>query len=427
MARAFLTRFFLFILVILGIPAVTTFGFSITLYPPQYALIHTEGDVGVINQNQNSGRFRLGNLPKGILPGYFSVDHPEVDSVWTDSLYQTEPVFLIPGTLIQLPDKSIVEFVAQTPEHLVVRAGGKVSFLPKETVFAAAETVLPQRSVVLRGPSKLKSVQWSAVVSSIFSGIGYSIQLGAADTPAVLSAFLTMTNQSDLDIQNAQVDIKVGGTLFESSPAPRPMEAGLRMKADAFQAVNAGEIQYFYSSPIPVSVSRNSSVQIRLFSDAKIRPQTIYRFVTGEASSGRPIQLDRELMFQNKTGFPLAPGPVQIIAGNKLVSVGNMQATPVDSEARIGYGKAFEVAGTRKIVSVKDDETGRIETIEIGLINTSAKAATVEILETYWGNWEVVRASTGYRRISPNQLMVDYRLGPKQGDTITLVIRYLNK
>jgi hypothetical protein len=113
------------------------------------------------------------------------------------------------------------------------------------------------------------------------------------------------------------------------------------------------------------------------------------------------------------------------MSDQRLVAVGTLPETGAEGDLRIPYGNAIDVMGTRKVVSTNTVDNIRTETIEINIINGSSKLAPVEVVETYWGNWEVVRASQGYRRAGSNQIIFEPRLGPKTAETITVTVKFV--
>ena len=276
----------------------------------------------------------------------------------------------------------------------------------------------PRRSALIYGTQSLgPNPKWSAVLHSLPSTVSYVLTLGSINS--TLSGILNISNRSEIDLLDAKVEVKIGDGLFSDSGA-RPML--MKTMSDSTTVTAGGPSHYFYSLTAPVTLLANQVVNIPIFTYDRIRALTIFRFDGGQwGNTDSPVQLNQELVFQNTTGFPIAPGSVQIVADGRLIAVGSIGSIQGDGEARIHFGTAIDVTATRKIFA-SVVEKFRQETIEINLTNASSKLAIIETTEPCWGTTEIAHASQGYTRLN-NRIKFESRLGPKEGQTISVTFR----
>jgi len=344
---------------------------TIILYPPDYALITQPTRPTVTAKG-----LVFAPLPAGIMPQYFSIQG-------------------VSGPI------SLSGFVSTDNSNIHT-----TSPLP--------------RMAIVSGVAFSTPTQWSSVVNSLPSSVTYALILGP--TLSTFNAILNVSNRSEMSFSEAKVEIKIGDGLFAASgPGPRPM----MMKAIADMSVvgTSGPSHYFYALTQPVTIPINDTVNIPLFSYDRLRVNRICKFDGGRwGNTEFPVQLDQELRFQNTTGYPIAPGTVQIMSEGRLVAIGSIDAIRDDGLARVQIGPAIDVTATRKSTSTQAEKS-RLETIEIQLSNASNKVATIESIEPYWGTVEVLSASQGYKRTA-NRIQFETRLGPKEVQTIALTLKY---
>ncbi len=276
----------------------------------------------------------------------------------------------------------------------------------------------PRRSAIIYGsPSLRPNPKWSAVLNSLPSTVSYVLTLGSINS--TLSGILNISNRSEIDFFDAKVEVKIGDGLFSDSGAQPVL---LRTMSDSSTVTTGGPSHYFYSLTAPVNIPANQIVNVPIFSHDRIRVVTIFRFDGDRwGNTDSPVQLDQELVFQNTTGYPITPGPVQVVADGRLVAIGSVGSVRGDGEARVRFGTAIDVTATRKVVPSMVEKS-REETIEINLTNASSKLAIIETTEPCWGTTKIVRASQGYTRLN-NRIKFESRLGPKEGQTISITLR----
>ena len=393
---------------------------SIILYPTTHALITSKAKFSKISEKTTV----VYGLPRGLIPAYFSVNAPEAALLELRGIQPIDFYDALIGKKVTIANQDY-EFLGTTPDHIVVKSGEKTLFFSKNTPLQSSEksvTNLRQATVYGVVPTDMT---WSGVVDTLPSQMTYVLTLGPIYS--FLNAAVQIQNQTDMTFDHAKIEIKVGGRLFETGGgSPHPMAMMKMAQMDASSVVTAGDVQFYYSVPGTVSLPADATVVVPVFQTNRLRPQTIYRLDCSRFNPDTPeLQLQRQLLCKNNSGYPLAAGTVQIMSDQRLVAVGTLPETGAEGDLRIPYGNAIDVMGTRKVVSTNTVDHIRTETIEINIINGSSKLAPVEVVETYWGNWEVVRASQGYRRAGSNQIIFEPRLGPKTAETITVTVKFV--
>ena len=99
--------------------------------------------------------------------------------------------------------------------------------------------------------------------------------------------------------------------------------------------------------------------------------------------------------------------------------------TPAGEKIKILSGTAFDLVGDRTRVShtrVSRNVTEDAYTISIR--NRGQKPATVTVVETLYGNWEITAKSAAFRRKDADTIEFDLAVPPGQSASMNYTVRF---
>lgn len=257
-----------------------------------------------------------------------------------------------------------------------------------------------------------KSVNWTA---------DYVLTLPAEDAAAELSSWMTITNNSGIGFENAQVQL-VAGQLHQAAQAPRPM---FRAQAMAVGGVAAPEVEqeslseyHLYTIGRRVTLPNNDSKQIAFLRAGGIRTEKTYEIngqqfyyyspYQGGQPGKEPVQA--HLKFKNSDanslGVPLPAGVVRVYQADskgrlQFAGEDRIAHTPKDETVNLYIGNAFDVTAERKqtdfVVLGKEVYESAFQ---ITIRNHKTQPITVEVNEPVGGQWTVLQSNFKYEKTS---------------------------
>jgi hypothetical protein len=256
-----------------------------------------------------------------------------------------------------------------------------------------------------------KSLSWNA---------DYVLTLPADGSPADLSSWVTITNNSGAGFRNAQLQL-VAGQLHQATPAPRPL---VRMEMGAAKAMIAGISEealseyHLYTIERRVTLPDNSSKQIAFISARDIKVEKTYE-INGQASyyfspyqGGEPAKepVEAHLKFKNSEanslGKPLPAGIVRVYQADskgqtQFVGEDRIHHTPKDETLNLNIGNAFDVTAERKQTDFQTLGQNFYESaFQITIRNHKKQPITVEVNEPFSGDWNILNSTFKYEKTS---------------------------
>ena len=243
----------------------------------------------------------------------------------------------------------------------------------------------------------------------------YVMVVGADDKVGDLNGWVTLTNQSGTDYENAELKLVAGDvqrvqsqvmTLDESGFGPN--DATIRTRPNFKEE---GFFEYhLYTLQRPTTLLDKEQKQVTLLEghDIGIDKKLIfwgaeyyYRGNYGQVVSNQKVgvYLDIKNSEKNHLGMPLPKGTVRVYKADKsgakqFIGEDRIDHTPRDEEIRIKMGEAFDVVGDRKQMEWNAIGSCTSESaFEIELRNHKDTAEKVEIYEPIGGDWEMVQSS----------------------------------
>lgn len=227
-----------------------------------------------------------------------------------------------------------------------------------------------------------------------------------------LRAMASLNNWSGMDYTNARISL-IAGTVNRAPQAPRTERSMMAMDAAPAPAPIPevlGDL-YRYTLPGQVDLPRDSMRQVQLFEDCDVPVSMRYRL------SGQPniyyspnfpeqtLQVDSYVDFENgdaqRPGSPMPAGTIRVYLESpqskalSFIGEDRITHTPEQATVSLKIGQAFDIQGSRRQVSFRQlpveqpYRQHREVELETRLSNAKNVAVTVEVLETFTGEWEL--------------------------------------
>ncbi|BCS88285.1 DUF4139 domain-containing protein [Pseudodesulfovibrio sediminis] len=264
-----------------------------------------------------------------------------------------------------------------------------------------------------------KGVSLSYLMGGLNWRADYTMTVDKDGARAAIDAWATVTNTSGKMFKSADVRLvagEVSRALGKRMTRNAPVMAMESMDMDAVPAPASEESfsQYHvYAIDRAISLPANGTKQVGLFSAPAV---AVSQELTSRFSSGPSVRrgemkqpVESALIFtntkQNGLGVPMPEGLVRVFMptsdGNNLlageVAVGHKAE---GKEVRLVLGRSFDVNVER--VQKNYEKIGKnafTMTWEITATNGNAKPQDLKLLDSFPGDWEVIKADVPYSKV----------------------------
>lgn len=249
----------------------------------------------------------------------------------------------------------------------------------------------------------------------------YVLVLGADESGADLSGWVTLDNRSGATFRNARLKLVAGDVnrirddLGRRGYPAAAKAAGMSEAAAQFKESELFEY-HLYSLERPTDVKNNQSKQVGLLAAEDVPVKKEYVFYgadyyyrahhTGDIVRNQKVPVF--LLFRNdkasRLGMPLPKGIVRVYKRDKedalqFVGENSIDHTPKDEKVRLMLGDAFDVVGDRKQTDWKVVSGNTFEaSYEISLRNHKKEGITVRVVEPIPGDWKILESSHAYEK-----------------------------
>lgn len=289
------------------------------------------------------------------------------------------------------------------------------------------------------GPAR-QTIELCYLTRELNWSMDYVLVMNADGDSAQLSGWVTLSNRSGRDYDNAEVELLAGETRANA----RPMLARAYAADAAFEAKGASDADseevfehHLYRLKRPVTLANQQSRQTRLFESATI---PVSRKLVGRASAmpaGReaePIKqkLDVVLSFRNTEalglGLPLPSGTLRAFqaagSSRRMVGEARLDRVAVGSMAELRMGQAFDLNVER--VATAYEKTGKSSykgAWELRVFNARKRPQRIVLQEQLPGKWRIEGASAKWTKTSAGvaEFVLDV---PPTRDGKPLVVTY---
>jgi hypothetical protein len=284
---------------------------------------------------------------------------------------------------------------------------------------------------LLRGGKAAKhKIEASYLTNQITWEADYIAALGADDTKADLSGWVSIDNKSGATYKNATLKLVAGDV---HRVQPKVVYQRAMAMAEAADAAASSQFQeegffeyHLYTLERPATVKSNQTKQMALLAATNIpvvkrltlQGQPTY-FTSGFSPEDElppqkvSVTLEIENAQKNNLGAPLPKGTVRVYKEDKegslqFIGEDSIDHTPKDETVKVKMGEAFDVTGQRKQKDFKIIARGVTEAgWEISLKNHKKEPVTVRVNEPMPGDWEVLSSSQKYEKADAHTLRFD--------------------
>lgn len=324
-------------------------------------------------------------------------------------------VRFVRGTLLSLdpPAVRIDGRVVYTMPGTPAFPDSLVSLAPRVDLTVEAARALPS----LRLAYQVEGLQWRASYALVVprGGAGRGVATGLG----------TIENPGGLSFGGAEVQL-LAGDVRRTDRAVRPVAGGRLVMSEVAVAPRPAEESvgetHLYTLPGTVDLAPGETRTIALFprSEAQVEPEYLLRH-GWYAFQGRQPQPEQDLHAEVsylvrrplRTPFgdtPLPAGVVRVLSpdsGGRLQLLGEVQIqhTPAGRELHLATGTAFDLTAQRTQLSY--EQRGSRESASsyrVQLHNAKSDAATVQVLEQFPGEWEVLSSTVAPERLSSSSV-----------------------
>lgn len=274
----------------------------------------------------------------------------------------------------------------------------------------------------------------------------YQLILNEDMSAAELAAWVTVTNNSEAEFENASLRI-IAGDLNQAPQMYKnaaPVMALSRAMADMAEAAPARGFQqsaaadyYQFELNQPVTLKNHEVKQIQLFKAAIPQVKKIYRVQGGQPvyltyrnpqEQDLPVQV--LVQFDNKSssglGRPLPQGAVRFFNDNRkqqrtYLGEDFVAHTPEGEEIEWQVGSAFDLKAERIQTDYREITRNVRETeFEVRLRNQKNEEVVLEVVENLSGDWTMLDSSQPFEKLNASEIVFKVKVAAGQES----VVRY---
>jgi hypothetical protein len=264
-----------------------------------------------------------------------------------------------------------------------------------------------------------KLPQQDIAVTYITGGIrwnaDYVITLDRSDTLLDIEGYVTLHNQSGTSYNNAQLKLIAGDVHRAPTGGGQEMHkfarAAMMSNADSMQQEAFGDF-HLYKLPRRTTIKDNQSKQVYLLSaqgvqahkEYEYRGQPLYYHHAPLKNQKVGVYLKFKNSETNHLGLPLPAGVIRVYQEDsegalQFAGEDSIAHTPKDEEVTIQLGNAFDIVAERTQTDYQGfGNNGHKAGYEIKIRNHKDSAVTVNVIESFGNNWEILKSSHQYTK-----------------------------
>ncbi|HEY3295900.1 MAG TPA: hypothetical protein VGL38_10715 [bacterium] len=331
---------------------------------------------------------------------------------------------------------------AQPSNQIVVRQddGTLKSILMSDNVAEIRYPTLPEglitkptlRWLVNSDGSGDKEAEVSYLTTGLEWKADYVMLLNEPNTRADLDAWVTLDNTSGASYQNAKLKL-IAGSVHRVQPPQMPMPMMDRMVKSAAPERQFEEQSFFeyhlYTLQRPTDILNNQTKQVSLFPSTTAGIKKVYTYDWQANKDRVGVSAEFENTEANGLGMALPGGRVRVYqksadGSQEFVGEDSMEHTPKNEKVTVTIGNAFDIAAEHNQTNFRRISDRVMETdFEVKLRNHKKEAVQVVVVDHLWGDWEITRSSTEYKKVSANKVEFRVTVEPEHEFSLTYTVR----
>ena len=346
------------------------------------------------------------------------------------------------------------ELVSYNNGNPVLRINGKIdASYPGRIVFNRLPTQLRVKPTLVMNIAANQPGNQDLTLNYLTNGLSwdasYVAQINADNTQMALNGWVTLTNNSGMDYQNAHMQVVAGDVHTVSEPVlmrrsmNKSMAYGDTLAAAAPMTEESIADYHLYTLPRTTDILNNQTKQVSLLSADKIGIRKKYTFNNQlrphtEAKNIKPnVSVQFKNTKENQLGIALPRGVVRLYQADKkgdLIFVGEDRISHVGNleEVNLNMGTAFDISATaRRIQNNEKDEPitqNRVKhisvnTYEIILKNGTKSPVKVEIQEDFTPKARILSETKASKKLSANRYEWSVQIPAEGEEKLTYTVR----
>ncbi|MGN0919475.1 MAG: DUF4139 domain-containing protein [Alphaproteobacteria bacterium] len=331
----------------------------------------------------------------------------------------------------------------------LLKIGGKIeTYYPAQIFFDGVPANLRAEPTLIISALSEHEVSEPVQLDYLTTGMDWSAdyiaRLESDEKQMSLNGFVTLTNRSGTDYNNAALQLVAGkvNTVHEEASyvtlrSPRYKDT-VTMSNVAMEAETLSDF-YLYTVPHKTTLLSNQTKQVALLEGDKIAIQKTYELTdvfpvyADEVQKVKPqIYLAFENSTENQLGMPLPKGVVRLYkqdakGGTQFVGEDRIDHTADKETVRLKMGEAFNLTGEMKRTNYsKISDKIRQASFEITLKNASENPVSMDIKQSFPNGFKVMEQSLIGEKATSNQMKWRVQVPAKEKTTLTYKIRWEN-
>jgi len=332
--------------------------------------------------------------------------------------------------MVMRPDSG-VRFVRGTLLSLdpaAVRIEGRVVYtLPGTPAFPdSLVSLAPQVDLTVESARDLPSLRLAYQLQGLEWRASYALVLPRGGTGrGAVTGVATIENPGALTVRGAEVQL-LAGDVRRAAPAPRAVALPRLMEARAAAAgVSAEEAvgeTHVYTLPGTVDLAPGETQTVALFAraEAPVEPEYLlrhnwYAFQSRQPQGEQDLHPEVSYLVRRAArtpvgDVPLPAGTVRVLSpdsAGRLQLVGEVAIphTPAGRELHLATGTAFDLTAQRTQLTFEPrSRREAVSSYRVVIQNAKDTAVTVQVLEEFPGEWEVLSSSVPPERLSASSV-----------------------
>ena len=440
------------------VPMDTQTNVNVTIYNNNRALIKDERQVNLkeglnelafagVSANMIPQTALLSGVGITTLEQNFNFDLLSQDSLMQKSVGHTVTTeYIDPATGKITPGKA--KLLAYNNGKPVLKIGEEIETnFPGRIIFDKVPANLratPTLTVSTRSENEISEpIKLDYLTTGLTWNADYVARLDANEKNINLNGFVTLTNNSGADYNQAQLQLVAGdvNTVREErvyyNRAPKVM---MMASADAAGMENESLSDfYIYTVPHKTDLLSNQTKQVALLSGNGISVKKTYELdnvfsvYSDEIKKVKPqIFITFDNKKENKLGMPLPKGVIRLYKEDKkgrtqFVGEDRIDHTTDNETVRLKMGEAFNLTGSMKRLNFnKISDRVNQAVFEITVKNGGDTSATVNIKQSFPNGYKLLEQSIESQKETSNQVKWIVSVPAKGENKLTYKVRWEN-
>ena len=279
-----------------------------------------------------------------------------------------------------------------------------------------------------------KAGERAATLSYLTSGISWNaeyVAVLAADEKSVeWTGWAVIENRSGSTFRDAKISL-VAGEMLRDGEAPDRGTAAVSPGGDAPRGGGSDFFAYHaYAIPGAVTLDHFGTLNAAIVPSTRVAATRSYRY--DGARDGSKVRVELELGGDKGSAFttPLPEGRVRVYAssaatGQTLVGEDRIPHTAAGERVRVRSGVAFDLVGERtRTGHTRVSRNVTEDTYRVRIRNRGDEAATVTVVESLYGNWEITQKSSDVKRRDADSAEFELKVPAGKESELTYTVRY---